>query len=48
MSVERYYAKAAVGLISLVRRDPEGAFDTGMKLIGIGAILAVLAALLSD
>ena len=48
MSLEPYQARVAIELISWVRRDPERAFDTGMKLIGVGAAIVILAALLSE
>ena len=45
MSIERYSARTTVDFVSWAYRNPERAFDMGMKLMGIGAVLAILAAI---
>ena len=48
MAVEVYQTRAAIELFKWIRRDPERAFETGVKVMAFGAAIAVLAALLSE
>jgi hypothetical protein len=47
MAIEPYQVKAAIKLYEWVKEDPERAADTGVKLIGFGAAILLLAALFS-
>jgi hypothetical protein len=48
MTVEVYQTRAAIELFGWIRRDPERAFETGVKVIAFGAAIAILAAFLSE
>jgi len=47
MAIERYSAGDFIELVSWVNRDPERAFETGVKLVGLGLLLIFLAAIFS-
>ena len=48
MAIEPYQVKAAIKLYEWAREDPERAADTGIRLVGVGAVLLFLAALFSE
>ena len=48
MTIEPYQVKAAIKLYGWVRENPERATDTGIKLVGFGAVLLFLAAIFTE